>query len=136
MKLRVTVNGAAYEVEVDLLDDPQGVLRGRSAAPARPASAPRPAAAKPVAAAPVAAPAAAPVSGGADGPTLPSPLPGTILEVHAAVGQAVKLGDPVIIIDAMKMHTEVTATQDGTVKAILVKPGDVVQMGQALIVFA
>jgi pyruvate dehydrogenase E2 component (dihydrolipoamide acetyltransferase) len=136
--MRVTVNGTAYEVEVDVVEDREGVMHGPHAPQtislnpqaSRQKVAASAAPAKPVIPAASPSPAAA-----ADGPALTSPIPGTIIEVHAVVGQEVKLGDPVIVIDAMKMHTQITANQDGKVKAVLVKAGDAVQMGQALLTY-
>jgi glutaconyl-CoA/methylmalonyl-CoA decarboxylase subunit gamma len=128
MKLRVTVNGVAYEVDVDILED-------RESTPFFPAPAPAP----PTPVAPVAAPprppAAAPAQPAAGANTLVSPIPGTVLEVLVKVGQPVKSGDPVVILDAMKMNTQVPASADGVVKEILVQSGDAVRMSQALIVF-
>ena len=121
MKLRVTVNGTAYEVNVELLDQ-------RAGAPpnAPPVTAPRTPA---TLAAPVAAPAPA------SDKTLSCPIPGTVVEIMAKVGQSVQANAPVIILDAMKMNTQVSATMDGVIQQILVKPGDPVKMGQILMVF-
>jgi pyruvate dehydrogenase E2 component (dihydrolipoamide acetyltransferase) len=130
MKLRVTVNGVAYDVDVEILEEKAGTAV--PPAPPAPAPAPRPAApVAPVAPAP-AAPAPAPAAGGK---TLTSPIPGTVLEILAKPGQAVKNGEAVIIVDAMKMNTQISANQDGVVKEILVAPGEAVKMGQALLTF-
>jgi oxaloacetate decarboxylase alpha subunit len=64
---------------------------------------------------------------------LPAPLAGNIFKVNVAVGQAVKSGDIVMILEAMKMETEVRAPEGGTVKALFVKEGDAVQVGDALL---
>jgi biotin carboxyl carrier protein len=134
MKLRVTVNGVAYDVDVEILEEKAGAA---VPPPAAPASAPAPAPAAPARpAAPVApAPAAHTPAPAAGGKTLTSPIPGTVLEILAKPGQAVKTGDAVIIVDAMKMNTQISANQDGVVKEILVAPGEAVKMGQALINF-
>ena len=113
---RITVNGTAYDVAVEEL--------GGSAAPA---SAP---AAAPVAAAPAAA-APAP-SAGAGSITVTAPMPGKILAVKASVGQAVKKGDVVLILEAMKMENKVVAPEDGTVASIDVAVGAAVEAGDTL----
>ena len=144
MKYIANVNGKRYEIELERVEDYRPMTREEIAAPvtasapivAAPAApvAPTPVAAPaPVAPAPVAAPvpAAAPVSAGAS--TVVAPLPGTILDVKVAPGQAVKTGEIVIIMEAMKMETEVVAAADGVVDSILVKKGDTVDTDATLI---
>ena len=117
---RITVNGVAYDVAVEEL--------GAGAAPvvAAPVAAP-------VAAAPVAAPAAAPAASGAAGSVkVESPMPGKILAIKANVGQAVKKGDVVMILEAMKMENEIVAPADGTIAGINVAVGDSVESGDTL----
>ena len=116
----VTVNGTAYEVTVE------SVSGGRmaSAPVARPASAP-----VARAAAPVAAPAAS-----GSGETVSSPMPGTILDVKVAAGQAVKSGDILFILEAMKMENEIFAPCDGTVSSVAVSKGAAVNPGDVLCV--
>lgn len=111
---RITVNGTAYDVAVEEL--------GGSAAPV---------AATP---APAAAPApAAPAAGGAAGSiSVSAPMPGKILAVKANVGQAVKKGDVVLILEAMKMENEVVAPEDGTIASINVAVGSAVEAGDTL----
>ena len=130
MKYVATINGKKYEVEVEKLEAYKSLDRNGVAAPAAPvlpASAPvqRPAAPAPapVAAAPAAAPApkaAAP----AGATTVEAPMPGKILNIKVSEGQAVKFGEVVVIMEAMKMETEIVAPADGTVSKILVKAGD------------
>ena len=115
---RITVNGNVYDVEVEELG---GV------------------ASAPVAAAPVtktvAAPkkAAAPVTTGAQGSVkVSAPMPGKILAVKASVGQAVKKGDVIMILEAMKMENEIVAPQDGTVASININEGASVEAGNVL----
>ena len=117
----VTVNGTAYEVTVE------SVSGGRmaSAPVARTASAPVARAAAPVAAP---APAAAPAE------TVSSPMPGTILDVKVAAGQAVKSGDILFILEAMKMENEIFAPCDGTVSSVAVSKGAAVNPGDVLCV--
>ncbi len=87
----------------------------------------------PVAAAPVAAPAAAPVTGGEP---ITAPLAGNIWKVHATPGQAVQEGDVLLILEAMKMETEVRAHKAGTIGSVTVKEGDAVSVGDALLTLA
>lgn len=94
-----------------------------AAAPAAPAAAPAPKAAP-------AAPKAAPAAGAK---TVNAPLPGTISSIAVTVGQQVKAGDVVLVMEAMKMANDITAECDGTVTAILVQQGAQVMSGDALI---
>lgn len=122
MKYQVSLNGKQFEVEVE-----KGSV---SAVPtgAAPAPAPAPAAAAPAAPAPAAAPAAAP----AGGETVAAPMPGTILDIRCTAGQAVKGGDVLFILEAMKMENEICAPHDGTVGTVCVQKGASVQTGAAL----
>ncbi len=113
----VTVNGKPYSVEVV----PAGSVAVQSSAPA-PVAAPAPAAAP-----------AAPAPGGSAKATLTAPLPGSIFSIKCSVGDVVNEGDALIIMEAMKMETEVTAHVGGTVGALLVKEGDKVQTGDELV---
>ncbi|MEN6626211.1 MAG: biotin/lipoyl-containing protein [Candidatus Sumerlaeia bacterium] len=129
MKLRVTVNGQSYDVDVEVLEE-AGAQPGRPA-PAvtqpAPVAAPAP---RPVVAAP--APAAVAPAGAK---VQNSPIPGTVVEVIAKPGQAVKRDETLMIIDAMKMNTQIKSSYDGTVKEILVAAGAPVKMGQPLVTF-
>lgn len=98
------------------------------------AGAPAPVAQPKPAVAPAAAPAPKPAPAGAN--TVTSPLPGTITKINVKVGDAVKAGDTVLLMEAMKMENSITAEFDGTVKAILVQEGAQVQNGQALVELA
>ena len=129
MKYKVTLNGRTYEVEVEagkamLLDEYEAI------APAAPAAAPVAAAAAP--AAPAAAPAAPAVTGAGDAVT--APMPGTILKVNVQNGQAVKAGQVLVVLEAMKMENDITAPKDGTVTQVVVAKGASVATGDALIV--
>ena len=130
MKYKVTLNGRTYEVEVEhgkamLLDEYEAI------APAPAAAAP---VAAPVAAAPVAAaPAAAPAAPGA-GETVDAPMPGNILKVNVAPGQAVKAGTVLLVLEAMKMENEIMAPRDCTVTQVLVSKGSTVDTGAPLVV--
>ena len=113
--LRITVNGTAYDVQVEEL--------GESAAPA--------AAPAPAKAAPAAKPAAP--AGKKGGVEIKAPMPGTVVNVVVDPGQAVKSGDDLVFIEAMKMETPVKAPQDGTVASIEVAKGEAVDSGKVLV---
>ena len=135
-KFRITVNGEVFEVEVEETGVEGGAVVqpvARSAAPIA-AAAPRaaaPASAAPRAAAPLARPAAASGPSGAGIAT--APMPGTILEVKVSVGDHVKAGQTVVILEAMKMENEIGAPVDGTVKEVRVTKGATVNPGDVLI---
>ena len=104
------------------------------AAPApAPAAAPAPAPAPAPAAEAAPAPAAAPVSVGAGETPVNSPMPGSIFKIECSVGQSVKAGDVLIVLEAMKMEIEVSAPVDGTVKAIAVSAGQTVNTDDLLV---
>lgn len=113
-KFNVTVNGTVYEVEVNEV--------GGAA----------PVAAAPKAAAPAPAAAAAPVPAGAE--TVKCPMPGKILSVAVTAGQAVKKGDLLCILEAMKMQNEIYAPHDATVSEVRVAANQTVATGEALVV--
>ncbi|SCI90465.1 Glutaconyl-CoA decarboxylase subunit gamma [uncultured Clostridium sp.] len=115
----ITVNGNVYEVTVE-----EG-FTGAASAPK--AAAPAPKAAPKAAPAPAAAPA-----GAAGAVAVTAPMPGKILGVKASAGQAVKRGQVLLILEAMKMENEIVAPQDGTVATINVAVGDSVEPGATL----
>ncbi len=126
-KLRITVDGKAFDVTVELLDQ----VVSAPAPVAAPAPAPAPAASAPVVApAPKPAPAPAPAAAGTD--DVPSPLAGKVVSLDVAPGTAVNAGDQILTLEAMKMNTIIYAPKAGTVTAFCVAPGDTVQEGQAL----
>ena len=130
MKYKVTLKGRTYEVEVEageaiLLDEYEAI------APSAPAAAPA-AAAPAVAPAPAAAPAAPAVTGA--GEPVNAPMPGNILKVNVSQGQAVKSGDVLCVLEAMKMENEIMAPKDGTVTQVLVSKGSTVDTGAPLVV--
>lgn len=124
-KFNVTVNGTVYEVEVNEVGGAAPV----AAAPK--AAAPAPKAAPAAAPAPAAA-AAAPVPAGAE--TVKCPMPGKILSVAVTAGQAVKKGDLLCILEAMKMQNEIYAPHDATVAEVRVAANQTVATGDALVV--
>ena len=128
-KFNITVNGTAYEVEVEEVR--AGGAAAPAAAPRAAAPAPAPAAAP---AAPAAAPAAPTKTAGAGEQSVDAPMPGKIIEVKVSVGQAVKAGDTLLILEAMKMQNEIAAPADGTVKAINVSAGQSVKVRDALVI--
>lgn len=116
----ITVNGSVYDVVVE-----EGATGGASAAaaPAAPRAVPK--------AAP--APAAAPAASGAAGSVkIEAGAAGKVFKIEANVGQAVKKGDAVVIVEAMKMEIPVVAPEDGTVASINVAVGDAVEAGALL----
>ena len=116
----ITVNGNVYNVTVE-----EGTTAGAPAA--APAAAPK-AAPK----APAAAPKAAAPAGAAGAVDVTTSVPGKICKIEASAGQAVKAGDTVIILEAMKMEIPVVAPQDGTIAGINVSVGDAVESGDVL----
>ena len=127
MKYKLNLNGRTYEVEVELAE-PMAMQEYQTYAPAPVV------AAAPVAAAAPEAPvvAAAPMAG--DGLRVDAPMPGTILKVNVAPGQAVKEGDVLLILEAMKMENEIMASKGGTVSQVLVSKGSTVETGAPLVV--
>ena len=126
-KYRVNVNGTNYEVEVEEMTG--AAVSAPAAAPAR-AAAPAPARA----AAPASAPAAAPAAAPAGGEQITAPMPGNVLDVKVSNGQAVKKGDVLMILEAMKMENEILAPCDGTVQSVSVSKGATVNSGALLCV--
>ena len=112
----ITVNGNVYNVTVE-----EGTTAGVVQAPA---AAPK--------AAPAAPKAAAPAAGGAGSVKVTASVPGKVFKVEASVGQAVKKGDSIVILEAMKMEIPVVAPQDGTVASIDVAAGAAVENGDVL----
>lgn len=118
----ITVNGNVYDVTVE--ENAGGAAPAVAAAPA---AAPK--------AAPVAAPAPAapaPAAGGAGAIEVKAGAAGKVFKLEASVGQSVKKGDPVVIIEAMKMEIPVVAPEDGTVASIDVAVGDAIESGAVL----
>ncbi len=126
-QFNITVNGIGYQVSVE-------EVAAGAAAPvvaAAPVAAPAPVAAAPAPVAPAAAPAAASVE---EGIKISSPMPGTILDVKCKDGDAVKKGDVLLILEAMKMENEIVAPSDGTIKQVVVAKGASVNSGDVMVV--
>lgn len=113
----ITVNGNVYEVSVE-----EGSTGAAAAAPV----------AAPKAAAPKAAPKAAAPAGAQGSVKVTAPMPGKILAVKANAGQAVKKGEVILVLEAMKMENEIVAPQDGTVASVNVAVGSAVEAGDVL----
>lgn len=116
---RITVNGTAYDVAVEELGAGQAPVAA-------------PVAAAPVAAPTAPAPVATPAAGQAGSVSVSSPMPGKILSIKTSVGAAVKQGDVILVLEAMKMENDVVAPQDGTIASINVAAGDSVESGDTL----
>lgn len=124
---RVNVNGKVYEVEVEEIT--AGGQQTVAAAPAPAPVAPKPA---PVAPAPAPTPAPAPKAV-ATGEIVEAPMPGTIVDIKVKVGDTVKEGDLVAVIEAMKMETDLFSTKSGVVTAVNAGKGASVNTGDAII---
>lgn len=117
MKLKVTVNGAVYDVDVEVEEEPTPTLgpvliASTSAYGVTPVSAKAP---------------ANPANG------VTAPISGTVVKVLVDEGSTVSKGDTLVVLEAMKMETEITAPHDGTIGAVAVGVGDAVNSGQVLL---
>ena len=123
-KFKISIDGTQYLVEMEEIGAPAGP------APVVPAAAPAP---SPAPAAPAPSPAPAPAAEAPAGAhTQEAPMPGTILDIHVNVGDAVEVNQPVMVLEAMKMESEIVAEQAGTIASINVAKGDMVNPGDLL----
>ncbi len=130
-KLKITVNGKEYEVEVEVLEDSEQGSVPPMPYPAYQQSV-SPVAAAPAVSAPIPPkPKAAPASG--DSNQLTSPMNGVVIEIPAAVGQTVKEGQVVVVLEAMKMKTNIVSSRDGVIASVAIKINDTVEAGQVLL---
>jgi len=127
LKLQIVVDGSTYEVDVEVLEE-DSAPRSPGYLPAYPASVPSvavPTAPKPV-----------PVPEDVDeSKTCPSPVAGLVLRVNVQPGQELQPNDLMMVLEAMKMETNVTAPAAGKIKKVHVKPGDAVKVNQILVEF-
>ncbi len=130
MKLQIIVDGKAYEVEVEVLEDdaaPRQPVHGSyPAVPSTVQSAPAPAAGTPPAATPETA---------EEAKLCRSPVAGVVIKVNVAAGQPIQANDPLMVLEAMKMETNVTAAVAGKVKNVRVAQGDPVKVNQVVLEF-
>lgn len=124
----ITVNGIAYEVSVQESNGLAGAAPVQQAVTPAPAPVAAPQAAPAPAAPAPAAPAPA-VTGSKGSVEIESPMPGKILSIPVEVGQAIKKGDVIVILEAMKMENEIVAGEDGTVASINVSMGQMIESG-------
>ncbi len=128
MKLNITVDGKTYEVEVEA-SEPERVLHqlpGPQVHVNLPAAAPAPA---------TMSPAATSTAVADESKVCRSPVNGTVVRVIAKAGDAVKVGDVLLVLEAMKMETTITAPADGTIATLSATVGDAVKTSQVLVEF-
>jgi methylmalonyl-CoA carboxyltransferase small subunit len=133
VKLNITVDNKTYEVDVEVQDDDHGRSLGGYIPPHPPGSS----VVMPT------MPLAAPSNSGGRGPATDadpakvcrSPIAGIVIKIQAQVGQQLQADDLLLVLEAMKMETNVTAPRPGKVKDIYVRPGDGVQVNQVLVEF-
>lgn len=129
-KAQVEVNGIPFEVTMHGSSLVEGDLPAQTAAAEDTAAAP---AAAPAAAAAETRPATAAASAPGKGTPVKAPLPGVVTKILVTAGQAVKKGETVLVLEAMKMENNITAETDGTVTAVCASPGDSVMEGATLL---
>lgn len=133
MKLRITVDGRAYEVDVEVAAPEHPIYGVGGYFPMSPARVPAPAPA--VAAPPPPAPGEAPSAAVNEEKVCRSPISGIVVRIGAKPGQQIQVGDGVLVLEAMKMETDITAPVAGKVSTINVSVGDSVKGGQVLVEF-
>ncbi len=129
-KLRITVDGKVFDVSVELLDQVSSTTSAPAPAPVA-ARLPHPQP-PPLLRRPLRLPRPPPAPAAAGAGDVPSPLAGKVVSLDVAPGTAVKAGDQILTLEAMKMNTIIYAPASGTLTAFCVSAGDTVQEGQAL----
>jgi methylmalonyl-CoA carboxyltransferase small subunit len=130
LKLQISIDGKTYEAEVEVLED-DAMPRQMNYGP----SVPIPATAKPVQAAAAQNQAPAAEEGAEESKLCRSPVTGIVIKVNIEPGQAVHANDPIMVLEAMKMETNVTAHGAGKVKNVRVAKGDSVKVNQVVVEF-
>ena len=121
MKLRITIDGKTYEADVEVAEEPRARAPQAPSAVRIPAGGPAPA-------------AAAPSEGSADEDKVcRSRVAGTVVKVVAQPGQVIQPGDTLLVLEAMKMETNITAPVAGKVRSVRVNAGDAVKSGQIVV---
>jgi methylmalonyl-CoA carboxyltransferase small subunit len=133
MKLRITVEGKTYDVDVEILEQGSPApIHGSTSVHSSTVEAP--VAAKAASAAPApSAPPAAPAAGSSGDRVVKAPIVGTIVQLKVAAGDRVEVNQVLLVMEAMKMETNVATPLAGKVKAVRVSPGDAVKAGQVLV---
>jgi methylmalonyl-CoA carboxyltransferase small subunit len=127
VKLKIVIDGKTYDVDVEVEDSEQPIYGVGGYVPMSPARIPTPV--------PVRAPEGAPTAPEGDDKVCRSPISGIVVRVTAEVGQQIQEGDTIMVLEAMKMETDITASAEGKVRRINAKAGDSVQGGQILVEF-
>ncbi len=132
MKLRITLDGVTYDLDVEFVDEGEAAPPSGASGPApkAPSAPPAPGGAPKAPPKPAAGP---PAAGGEK--SITSPLSGTVFKVLVKVGDSVQANQDLLILEAMKMETNVVSTMEGTIKNVAVAEGDAVSQGQLLIEF-
>jgi methylmalonyl-CoA carboxyltransferase small subunit len=127
VKLKIVIDGKTYDVDVEVEDTEQPIYGVGGYVPMSPARIPAPV--------PIRTPEGTPPAPGGDEKVCRSPISGIVVRVIAEVGQQIQEGDTIMVLEAMKMETDITASAEGKVRKINVKVGDGVQGGQVLVEF-
>lgn len=135
MKLNITVDGKLYEVEVEVAPSEHPIYGVGGYVPMSPVRVPAPPPAPLPASAPSPAPGGAPSAPVNEEKVCRSPISGIVVRVTAQPGQQIQVGDTVLVLEAMKMETDITAPVAGKIRSINVNVGDSVQGGQVLVEF-
>ncbi len=134
MKLNITVDGKNYEVDVEVQEEDHGRALG-GYIPPHPGTTPTVMPSVPTAAAPTNGSSRGPSAGVDEAKVCRSPIAGIVIKIVAQVGQQLQANDLLLVLEAMKMETNVTAPVSGKVKDIFVRPGDGVTVNQVLVEF-